>query len=115
MIQRQPWEAISCPSSTNARATSRIPTGELNRILHKAAESRSPGARGNRVKIHYATQAESSPPTFVLFVNDSRNIGKDYLRYLENRLRELTPLSEVPIRFVVRDKRDDDDKGKEHR
>ena len=66
----------------------------------------TPGARGQRVKIHYATQAESSPPTFVLFVNDARLVGKDYLRYLENRLRELTPLAEVPIRFVVRDKRE---------
>ncbi len=87
-------------------STARIPTGELNRILEKAVESRSPGARGQRVKIHYATQAETSPPTFVLFVNDARWIGKDYLRYLENRLRELTPLAEVPIRFVVRDKRE---------
>ena len=87
-------------------ASARIPTGELNRILAKAVESRAPGARGQRVKIHYGTQAESAPPTFVLFVNDARLVGKDYLRYLENRLRELTPLSEVPIRFVVRDKRE---------
>jgi len=108
-------ETFNLARELHARATSRIPTGELNRILHKAAESRSPGARGQRVKIHYATQAESSPPTFVLFVNDSRNIGKDYLRYLENRLRELTQLSEVPIRFVVRDKREGDEKGRDHR
>ncbi|HEX6884741.1 MAG TPA: ribosome biogenesis GTPase Der [Planctomycetota bacterium] len=86
------------------RAGARIPTGELNRVLARAVESRSPGSRGQRVKIHYATQAETLPPTFVLFVNDARLIGKDYLRYLENRLRELTPLAEVPLRFVVRDK-----------
>ena len=87
-------------------ATARIPTGELNRILQKAVESRSPGSRGQRVKIHYATQAESSPPTFVLFVNDPRLVGKDYLRYLENRLRELAPLAEVPVRFVVRGRKE---------
>lgn len=87
-------------------ASVRVPTAELNRILVKAVESRSPGSKGQRVKIQYATQAESSPPTFVLFVNDARLIGKAYLRYLENRLRELTPLGEVPIRFVVRDKRE---------
>jgi GTP-binding protein len=88
------------------RASVRIPTGELNRVLERAVESRSPSHKGQRVKIHYATQAETAPPTFVLFVNDARWIGKDYLRYLENRLRELTPLAEVPIRFVVRDKRE---------
>lgn len=86
------------------KSRTRIPTGELNRIVEKAVESRSPSARGQRVKIQYATQAESAPPTFVLFVNDAKLIGKDYLRYLENRLRERTELAEVPIRFVVRDK-----------
>src|SRR5262249_52773513 len=83
----------------------RIPTGELNRILEAASDARTPSARGQRVRIQYATQAESAPPTFVLFVNDARNVGKDYLRYLENRLRELPELSEVPLRFVVRDKK----------
>jgi len=97
-------ETFELARELHANATARVPTGELNRILEKAVESRSPGSRGQRVKIHYATQAESSPPTFVLFVNDARLVGKDYLRYLENRLRELTTLAEVPIRFVVRDK-----------
>ena len=99
-------ETFELARELHRSASTRIPTGELNRILEKAVESRSPGSKGQRVKIHYATQAETSPPTFVLFVNDSRWIGKDYLRYLENRLRELTPLGEVPIRFVVRDKRE---------
>ena len=99
-------ETFELARELHKNSTARIPTGELNRILERAVESRSPGARGQRVKIHYATQAETSPPTFVLFVNDARWIGKDYLRYLENRLRELTPLAEVPIRFVVRDKRE---------
>jgi GTP-binding protein len=99
-------ETFELARELHKNSTARIPTGELNRILERAVESRSPGARGQRVKIHYATQAETSPPTFVLFVNDARWIGKDYLRYLENRLRELTQLAEVPIRFVVRDKRE---------
>jgi GTP-binding protein len=99
-------ETFELARELHRSASARIPTGELNRILAKAVESRAPGSRGQRVKIHYATQAESAPPTFVLFVNDARWIGKDYLRYLENRLRELTQLAEVPIRFVVRDKRE---------
>ena len=31
-------------------------------------------------------------------------IGKDYLRYLNNRIREELPFSEVPVRIVLRDK-----------
>ena len=57
------------------------------------------------MRILYATQTETAPPTFVLFVNDKRLIGKDYLRYLENRLRQDLPFDEVPIHIVLRDKR----------
>jgi GTP-binding protein len=98
-------ETFELARELQGHARARIPTGELNRVLEKAVESRSPSARGQRVKVSYVTQAEMAPPTFVLFVNDARLVGKDYLRYLENRLRELTELAEVPIRFVVRDKR----------
>ncbi len=84
----------------------RTPTGELNRVLEKALEARSPSSKGHRVRVHYATQAEVAPPTFVLFVNDKRLIGKSYLRYLENRVRAELPFPEVPVRFVLRDKKE---------
>jgi hypothetical protein len=86
-----------------------VGTGELNRILKDAMESRSPSSRGQRVKIHYATQTGRQPPTFVLFVNDKRLIGKDYLRYLTNRLRLELPFKEVPMRLVLRDGTEDED------
>jgi GTP-binding protein len=82
----------------------RVGTGELNRVLARALEGRSPDSRGHRVRIHYATQADRTPPTIVLFVNDKRLIGKQYLRYLENRLREDLPFKEVPLHLVLRDK-----------
>ncbi len=86
------------------QARTRVGTGELNRCLQRALEARSPSSKGHRVRIRYATQAETAPPTFVLFVNDKRLVGKDYLRYLENRLREEFDFDEVPIRIVLRDK-----------
>jgi GTP-binding protein len=82
----------------------RVGTGELNRVLERALAARSPSARGQRVRIKYATQVDVHPPTFVLFVNDRRLVGKAYLRYLENRIREELALGEVPIRIVLRDK-----------
>ncbi len=85
----------------------RVTTGELNRVLTRALEARSPGSSSYRVRVRYATQAEVHPPTFVLFVNDKRLIGKDYLRYLTNRLREELPFPEVPVRIVLRDSASD--------
>ncbi len=89
-----------------AQAQQRVSTGELNRVLKDASGARSPSSDGSRVHIYYATQAESSPPTFVLFVNDKRLIGKSYLRYLSNRLREVLGCEEIPLHLELRDKRE---------
>jgi len=84
-------------------SSTRVGTGELNRVLQRAIEARSPSSKGHRVRIYYATQADRSPPTFVLFVNDKRLIGKNYLRYLENCLRKDLPFKHVPLHLVLRD------------
>ena len=66
------------------------------------------------MKLLYATTAINDRylaipvPTYILFVNDKRLIGKDYLRYLENRLREALPFKDVPMHLVLRDKSDDE-------
>jgi GTP-binding protein len=87
----------------HAQARTRVTTGELNRVLTRALEARSPSSGGHAVRIRYATQAEVAPPTFVLFVNDKKHFNKDYLRYLQNRLREELPFGEIPVRIVLRD------------
>ncbi len=99
-------ETLALAKDLQRQATTRVGTAELNRVFERALQARAPNSKGHRVQIKYATQAEHSPPTFVLFVNDKRLIGKDYLRYLENRVREELPFPEVPIRFVLRDKRE---------
>ncbi|MEW6072896.1 MAG: ribosome biogenesis GTPase Der [Planctomycetota bacterium] len=99
-------ETFALARELHAQSLARVGTGELNRVLERALEARSPSAKGSRVRILYATQTGVGPPTFVLFVNDRRLIGKSYLRYLENRLREELPFAEVPIHIVLRDKRE---------
>lgn len=86
----------------------RVTTGELNRVLERALQARSPSATGYAARIRYATQVDVSPPTFVLFVNDRRYFGKDYVRYLTNRIREELPFGEIPVRIVLRDKDSED-------
>lgn len=86
------------------QSKTRVSTGELNRVVSKALESRSPSSGGHAVRVRYATQVETSPPTFVLFVNDKKHFNKDYIRYLSNRLREDLPFKEIPVRIVLRDR-----------
>jgi GTP-binding protein len=75
----------------------RVPTRRVNEVL-RAAQQAQPGPHG--VKVLYATQAATDPPTFTLFAN--REIPAPYLRYLERRLREDFDLGATPIKMRVR-------------
>ena len=81
----------------------RVPTAEVNRALREAVERRSPPPRHGRLpKIYFGTQTDVGPPTLVLFVNHPSWLGRDYVRYLENRFRQVLPFGEVPVRIVLR-------------
>ena len=89
------------------RWSSRISTGALNRWLQEAlARHAPPLAQGRRIKIRYATQTTSRPPTFVLFANKpAEEMPESYLRYLTGSLRESFDLAGVPLRLHVRHNR----------
>jgi GTP-binding protein len=80
----------------------RIPTPELNRLIRAWQEAHPPPVRkGRRPRIIYAVQAETEPPTVVLFVRGG-DLGPDYLRFLENRLRSEYDFTGTPIRIRSR-------------
>jgi GTP-binding protein len=84
-----------------ARET-RIPTGQLNRsIRHWISAHPPPVRKGRRPKIHYAVQAGTAPPTFVVFQSGGE-LGDDYLRFLENRLREEADFTGNPLHILSR-------------
>jgi GTPase len=80
----------------------RISTGELNRWLAKVDLERGTSPASRRVKIYYITQAGASPPTFVLFTNQTKPLHFSYQRFLENQLREEFDFTGTPIRFTQR-------------
>jgi GTP-binding protein len=85
----------------------RIATGLLNRQVREWAAAHPPPVRkGRRPKLHYAVQAGTAPPTFVLFVSGGE-LGEDYLRFLERRLRETHDFTGTPIHIVTRNRRDE--------
>lgn len=84
----------------------RLATSELNDVIRGAYDRMPPSSRsGRRLRIYYATQADTAPPTFVLFVNDPDLLHFSYERYLENRLREYYPFSGTPLRLQFRERR----------
>lgn len=83
----------------------RINTAELNRVVNEAMMLNPlPGGGGKKIKIYYATQVRTAPPTFVFFANQPDNVHFSYLRYLENALRQNFGFEGSPIRLLVRQK-----------
>jgi len=86
--------------------TRRVQTSVLNDVILDAFYVNPPkNHNGGKVKVFYATQVNTKPPTFVLFVNDENVMHFSYQRYLQNRLRESFDLEGTPIKVILR-KRD---------
>jgi GTPase len=79
----------------------RIPTGRLNGWLSDVIAATPPPVRGGKQpKVLFATQAQTRPPTFVLFTTGFLEAG--YRRFLERRLREEFGFTGSPVRISVR-------------
>lgn len=95
------------------RWSARITTSQLNRWLESAISKNPPPApSGRRIKIRYATQVSSRPPTFAVFGNQMAKMPESYKRYLMNTLRKDFDLAGVPIRFSLRGGKNPFDKDK---
>src|SRR5881398_235382 len=81
----------------------RVATPELNRWLRSVLGQRdTPSRKGRRLRVMYATQAESTTPTFVFFVNEPELVHFSYRRFLETQLRQAFGFEGTSIRLVFR-------------
>jgi len=87
------------------QTTTWIPTGRLNKAFEMIKAER-PGTtkrgKGGLPKIYYAAQIAVNPVTILMFVNRPELFEENYRRFIINRLRELLPIDEVPIRLLSR-------------
>ncbi len=92
--------------SVKANWEARVPTAQLNQLLHQVLSQTSPPSkRGKRLQIYYLTQARTAPPQFVFFVNRPSLADPGYERFLERKLRETFVFEGAPIRIVLRARR----------
>ena len=99
------FEMINKVANSNSL---RIPTATLNQVINEAiAVVQPPTDKGKRLKILYATQAQTKPPTFVIFVNNKELFHFSYERYLVNQIRSNFDLEGTPVRIISREKRED--------
>lgn len=85
----------------------RIGTGVLNEIMSEAvALQQPPSDKGKRLRLYYITQVSVKPPTFVIFVNDKELMHFSYTRYIENKIREAFGFKGTPLRFIIRERKE---------
>jgi len=84
-----------------------IPTAKLNKAFEaiKAEKTGAVKRKAGRPKIYYVTQIAVNPITMLMFVNNPELFEENYRRFIINRLRELLPIDEVPIRLLARSHR----------
>ena len=90
-------------------ANRQVSAGALNDILQDAYTINSPTyKKGKKLRIFYATQTGTKPPIFTLFVNDTKLMENNYLRYLENNIRKAFDFSGTPIQIKMKCKKEED-------
>jgi GTP-binding protein len=81
----------------------RLSTSRVNRWLEAMLEAHPPPlVQGRRLRIRYATQIKTRPPTFALFVSRPADLPDHYLRYLASGMRDDFDMEGLPIRMVMR-------------
>jgi len=89
----------------DAERGKRVPTHDVNDVLQQLlARRQPPQAAGREVKLNYATQVETSPPTIAVFGNEPALLQEHYVRYLHNGFRDAWGFVGSPLNIVLRRK-----------
>ncbi len=97
-------ELLAAARRVGASFRQRVTTGQLNRVLARAAQAYAPKAAkgGQPVTILYGAQIGMAPPTFLISLNHPVDLHFSYKRYLENQIRKAFGFEGAPIRLKVR-------------
>jgi len=83
----------------------RVPTGELNTFLQALVEQKPPPAGRRSPRLFFMTQAQSSPPVFVVMCSNPEDIKDAYRRFLANQVRTTFGFESVPVVIRYKNRR----------
>lgn len=88
-----------------AERRKRISTAQMNRFVESVDFERASVPHRQKVRIYYMTQAQVSPPTFILFTDKDVKLHFSYERFLENQIRKAFGFVGSPIWIKNRPRR----------
>jgi GTPase len=78
----------------------RVPTAEVNKVLADLIERNAPPQKpGEEVKLLYASQVGTAPPTLAIVSNRPDEVPESYQRYLAHGFRQVWPFPGSPLRL----------------
>ena len=78
----------------------RVPTAEVNKVLAELIERNAPPQKpGEEVKLLYASQIGTAPPTLAIVSNRPDEVPESYQRYLAHGFRAVWPFPGSPLRL----------------
>ena len=78
----------------------RVPTSEVNRVLEQLVQRAAPPQKpGDEVKLLYASQIGTAPPTFAIVTNRPDDVPESYQRYLVHGFRAVWRFAGSPVRL----------------
>jgi GTP-binding protein len=78
----------------------RVPTAEVNRVLEELVQRVAPPQKpGEEVKLLYASQIGTAPPTFAIVTNRPDDVPESYERYLVHGFRSAWSFTGSPLRL----------------
>ncbi|HEY1098547.1 MAG TPA: GTP-binding protein, partial [Myxococcota bacterium] len=96
-------DVLSTASELAKRHFLRVSTSQVNKVLLDAVAAHQPPIhKGKRVRLYFATQVKTAPPTFVVATNDTEGVHFSYRRYLINAMREAFDFGGAPVRIIFR-------------
>lgn len=80
----------------------RVQTAEVNRVLQELIQRNMPPQQGGEeVKLLYASQIGTAPPTFAIVSNRPSDVPESYQRYLMHGFRSVWPFPGSPVRVKL--------------
>jgi len=94
---------LNAVARAHAAGQKSLGTAEITRVLEDAVFAHPPPiAGGGRVRLRYAHQGGTNPPTFVVHGSRVARLPSSYKRYLAGRFRQAFDLRGTPLRLEFR-------------
>jgi GTP-binding protein len=78
----------------------RVPTSQLNAFLQTLVDQKPPPSGRRTPRLFFITQAQASPPVFIIMCSNAEDIKEAYRRFLQSQIRKTFGFESVPV--VVR-------------